>query len=153
MNLWLQLSARSDLSRAGVHHTRVSARPLNSKAGCKSRFVTWHDAESDSGIRESVSASVEALVLQAYKQKQQQPEDESHVCVGGWSGVHCEDSLLRTLFGLLMWETIFTSNECEDAPPVFRHRYQAAPLDIDCPLAFYIRRKYTVNRGVCSGVR
>ena len=151
MDMLLQLSVRSDLGRAGVRQTHVTARPLNSKAGQKSRFVTWHDGEAGPGMRESLSASVEALVIQAYKQRQQRPEDEADACEGGWSGVHCEGSMLRTLFGLLMWETIFASDESKDAPPVFRHRYQDVPLDLDWPLAFYIRRKCDTYRGVCSG--
>ena len=151
MNMLLQLSVRTDLGRAGVRQTHVTARPLNSKSGQKSRFVTWHDGETGPGMSESVSASVEALVIQAYKQRQQRPDDDADVCEGGWSGVHCEGSMLRTLFGLLMWETIFSSDESKDAPPVFRHRYQNAPLDLDWPLVFYIRRKYDTYRGVCNG--
>ena len=43
----------------------------------------------------------------------------------GW---HCEGSVLRSLFGLLMWEQIFV-----DCPDVFLTPYQDAPLDLCFP--------------------
>ena len=43
----------------------------------------------------------------------------------GW---HCEGSVLRSLFGLLMWDQIFV-----DCPDVFLTPYQDAPLDLCFP--------------------
>ena len=43
----------------------------------------------------------------------------------GW---HCEGSVLRSLFGLLMWDQIFF-----DCPDVFLTPYQDAPLDLCFP--------------------
>ena len=50
----------------------------------------------------------------------------------GW---HCEGSVLRTLFGLLMWDQIFT-----DMSDVFLTPYQDAPLDLCFPS--FIRSRY-----------
>jgi hypothetical protein len=38
---------------------------------------------------------------------------------GGWQGVHTESGIWLTIFGLLMWDIIFS-----DVPNVFRTRFQ-----------------------------
>ena len=52
--------------------------------------------------------------------------------VQGW---HCEGSVLRTLFGLLMWDQMFS-----DHPDVFLTPYQDAPLDLNFPN--FVRTRY-----------
>ncbi|EFJ07612.1 hypothetical protein SELMODRAFT_429676 [Selaginella moellendorffii] len=65
--------------------------------------------------------SVEDLALQYYA-----GEDG-----GGWKGVHSESGIWLTLFGLLMWDVIFS-----DVPDVFQTPFQTAPLDL-CTDSFY----------------
>lgn len=48
-----------------------------------------------------------------------------HLC-GDWIGWHCEGSILRSLFPLLMWEEIYETM----VPDVFQTKYQEAPLDL-----------------------
>lgn len=38
---------------------------------------------------------------------------------GGWHGVHTESGIWLTIFGLLMWDILFS-----DVPDVFRSRFQ-----------------------------
>jgi len=81
---------------------------------------------------------------------------------GGWEGWHCEGSVFRTLFGLLMWEELFMSvtdspvetmipsceNEAVDVGEllcvgpldVFITPYQDAPLDLCQPGVFFENR-------------
>lgn len=40
-------------------------------------------------------------------------------------GLHAENTLYRSLFGLLLWDVIFSR-----VPGMFQHRFQAAPLDL-----------------------
>ncbi|EFJ07650.1 hypothetical protein SELMODRAFT_429674 [Selaginella moellendorffii] len=49
----------------------------------------------------------------------------------GWKGVHSESGIWLTLFGLLMWDVIFSDN-----PDVFQTPFQTAPLDW-CTDSFY----------------
>jgi hypothetical protein len=49
----------------------------------------------------------------------------------GW---HCEGSVLRSLFGLMLWDEIFS-----DQPDVFLTPYQDAPLDLCFPSFFRSR--------------
>ena len=58
----------------------------------------------------------------------------------GWEGMHCENNLFRTLFGLLLWDCMF---DCE-IPFVFQNRYQRAPLDIHSD-EFYSSRKEKID--------
>lgn len=44
----------------------------------------------------------------------------------GWKGYHCEGSIFRMLFSLLMWDVIFA-----DVPNVFRNSFQG-----DCRCTF-----------------
>ena len=58
----------------------------------------------------------------------------------GLSGMHCENSFGKTLFGLLMWEIIFDST----VPYVFQTPFQAVPLDFGSK-DFYILRKDKIH--------
>jgi hypothetical protein len=48
-----------------------------------------------------------------------------HLC-GDWIGWHCEGSIVRSLFPLLLWEEIYDIS----IPDVFQTKYQEAPLDL-----------------------
>lgn len=53
---------------------------------------------------------------------------------GGWQGVHTESGIWLTIFGLLMWDVIFS-----DVPNVFRTRFQACLLSYNLFfILFYI---------------
>lgn len=91
-------------------------RPIHSKKSCKSRFVGFDDQD----------VSVEQLAIQHYEQQ-------------GWNGVHTENGIWHTLFGLLMWDIIFS-----DAPDAFNHAFQSAPVDFDTDY-FYARRKELIE--------
>jgi hypothetical protein len=54
---------------------------------------------------------------------------------GRWKGWHCEGSILRSLFGILMWDVFF-----QDVPNVFYTPYQDQPLDLLYGRAFYENR-------------
>ncbi len=59
--------------------------------------------------------------------------DDSQVFIsaidsGGWQGWHCEGSVIYAIYGLLMWDVIYS-----DCPDVFLTPYQDAPLDIHYP--------------------
>ncbi len=61
---------------------------------------------------------------------------------GGWDGWHCEGSVVRYLFGLLMWEVFFMPvyNELTGANiHVFLTPYQDSPIDFPYPSFFHNR--------------
>lgn len=101
--------------------------------------------------------SVEELALQYYARSDW----------GGWQGCHSESEIWHTMFGLLMWDTIFSSkkkrvfpahNSCadfmivsdvlcatQDHEGVFRTPFQSCPLDLTTD-AFYQGRKDRIER-------
>ncbi|XP_024517552.1 fanconi-associated nuclease 1 homolog, partial [Selaginella moellendorffii] len=89
----------------------IMGRPPNNANGMKSRFYGYDGQQ----------CSVEDLALQYYA-----GEDG-----GGWKGVHSESGIWLTLFGLFMWDVIFS-----DVPDVFQTPFQTAPLDL-CTDSFY----------------
>ncbi len=76
----------------------------------------------------SDACSVEELVLQHYAQ------------IGGWSGVHSEGSIWRSLFVLLLWEIIYDSS----VPFVFQQPCQSVPIDMYSPF-LYLNRKAAIE--------
>lgn len=54
-------------------------------------------------------------------------------------GVHAEGGIWSTLFGLLMWDVLFSP-----VPDVFRTPFQTAPLDLSCP-SFYPARRQVIE--------
>eukprot|EP00952_Eustigmatos_sp_NYUAD-ZCMA_P010786 44029-Eustigmatos_ZCMA.PRE.1 len=78
-----------------------------------------------------MEVSVERLYLEEYANDAQGP----------WWGVHCEGSLLRSLFSLLFFEQLFA-----DVPGVFISPYQDAPLDLHQPWQFYANRESILER-------
>lgn len=57
--------------------------------------------------KDGEQCGVEQLALQYYAEE------------GGWQGVHTESGIWLTIFGLLMWDIIFS-----DVPNVFCTRFQ-----------------------------
>ncbi|KAF5199410.1 Fanconi-associated nuclease 1-like protein [Thalictrum thalictroides] len=101
-----------------IKEVHVLGRPLNCDMGMKNRFY-GNDGEQ---------CGVEELALQYYAEEG-----------GGWQGVHTESGIWMTIFGLLMWDIIFT-----DVPDVFPTRFQTAPLDLETD-NFYIARKSLIE--------
>lgn len=62
----------------------------------------------------------------------------------GWRGFYVENSLLTGLWGLLMWEEIFSG-----APGAFVHPFQNGPLDLLMP-AFRQRNAVSLGRALGS---
>ncbi|KAL8139730.1 hypothetical protein V2J09_005751 [Rumex salicifolius] len=101
-----------------IIEVQIQGRPLNSKTGMKSIFY-GEDGEQ---------CGVEQLALQYYAGEG-----------GGWQGVHTETGIWLTIFGLLMWDIIFS-----DVPNVFQSKFQIAPLDLDTD-DFYGARKNLIE--------
>jgi Fanconi-associated nuclease 1 len=57
--------------------------------------------------------------------------------------LHCEGSILITIFGLLFWEIIFDAS----VPMVFQSPYQTAPLDFWTEM-FYRSRKQRIDERI-----
>lgn len=106
--------------------------------GGKSRYVS----ASDKVI------SVEELAMEAIREGDVTSETggafSERLCSGGWAGWHCEGSILRSLFGLLLWDALFGPPGLSNLP-VFVSAYQDAPLDLDCPGAFYLNRAEIID--------
>ncbi|KAK5839541.1 fanconi-associated nuclease 1 homolog isoform X1 [Gossypium arboreum] len=113
---WKTPSFSESLKRK-IIEVHIQGRPLNCEAGRKSRFY-GEDGEQ---------CGVEQLALQYYATE------------GGWQGVHTESGIWMTIFGLLMWDILFS-----DVPNVFRTRFQTAPLDMDTD-HFYLARKSLIE--------
>ncbi|OMO71084.1 putative Zinc finger, Rad18-type [Corchorus capsularis] len=101
-----------------IPEVHIQGRPLNCEAGRKSRFY-GEDGEQ---------CGVEQLALQYYAAEG-----------GGWQGVHTESGIWLTIFGLIMWNILFS-----DVPNVFRTRFQTAPLDLETD-HFYLARKSLIE--------
>ena len=101
--------------------------PTGPLLGKRSTKTTWLD-ELDT--QEQVS--VESMCLSYYR---------SH-SGGCWKGYHVEGGLLRTLFGLLFTDIIFTY-----VPNVFQTAFQTCPLDLHTD-AFYPARLSEINRRI-----
>uniref|UniRef100_A0A0D3GDC4 Fanconi-associated nuclease n=1 Tax=Oryza barthii TaxID=65489 RepID=A0A0D3GDC4_9ORYZ len=97
-----------------IKEVNIEGRPLNCETGAKNVFYGY-DGEL---------CGVEQLALQYYA-------DEG----GGWRGTHSEGGIWMTIFGLLMWDVIFS-----DVPDVFQTKFQTAPLDLETD-EFYRSRK------------
>lgn len=97
----------------------IMGRRLDAEIGKKSRFIGHGDGDI---------CNVEELALQHYEEE------------GGWWGLHCEGSVVRILFSLLLWDVIFTP-----LPDVFQNPFQDSPLDLSFPLVFYENRKALIE--------
>ena len=80
----------------------IEGRPLNCETGTKNLFYGY-DGEL---------CGVEQLALQYYA-------DEG----GAWQGTHSEGGIWMTIFGLLMWDVMFS-----DIQDVFQSKFQVYGL-------------------------
>ncbi|KAF2679356.1 hypothetical protein K458DRAFT_422394 [Lentithecium fluviatile CBS 122367] len=94
-----------------------SPHPTSGKRGMK---TIWIDP------REDGECSVEAMCLSHYRNE-------------GWKGYHSEGGIVRTLFGYLFFDILFTY-----IPNVFQTPYQTCPLDLHTD-AFYPSRISEIN--------
>ncbi|OAP17342.1 hypothetical protein AXX17_AT1G42440 [Arabidopsis thaliana] len=88
----------SNLVDNKIPEVTIQGRSLNCEVGIKNRFY-GEDGEQ---------CGVEQLALQYYSGEG-----------GGWQGIHTESSIWLTIFGLLMWDILFS-----DVPGVFQTRFQ-----------------------------
>ncbi|CAA7048148.1 unnamed protein product [Microthlaspi erraticum] len=102
-----------------IPEVTIQGRSLNCEVGMKNRFY-GEDGEQ---------CGVEQLALQYYNGEGG----------GGWQGIHTESSIWLTIFGLLLWDILFS-----DVPGVFQTRFQTAPLDLETE-SFYLTRKETIE--------
>ena len=84
------------------YQVNIEGRPLNCETGAKNLFYGY-DGEL---------CGVEQLALQYYA-------DEG----GGWQGTHSEGGIWMTIFGLLMWDIMFS-----DIQDVFQSKFQVYDL-------------------------
>ncbi|KAL8672584.1 MAG: hypothetical protein Q9168_002957 [Polycauliona sp. 1 TL-2023] len=106
-------------SRSGRRSsTGGDATSSNSRRGGK---TIWLDPLEDDG-----ECSVEAMCLSSYRSQ-------------GWKGYHSEGGIIRTLFGYLFYDVLFTY-----IPNVFQTAFQTCPLDLHTD-AFYPSRFSEIN--------
>ncbi|XP_010461651.1 PREDICTED: fanconi-associated nuclease 1 homolog isoform X2 [Camelina sativa] len=108
----------SNLDENKIPEVTIQGRSLNCEVGMKNRFY-GEDGEQ---------CGVEQLALQYYSGEG-----------GGWQGIHTESSIWLTIFGLIMWDILFS-----DVPGVFQTRFQTAPLDLETE-SFYLNRKEMIE--------
>ncbi|MCJ1306387.1 hypothetical protein MMC25_000029 [Agyrium rufum] len=96
-------------------------RSSDSGFGKKGRKTIWVDEREGGG-----ECSVEAMCLSWYRDQ-------------GWKGYHSEGSIIRTLFGYLFYDVLFTY-----VPNVFQTPYQTCPLDLHTD-AFFPSRMSEIN--------
>ena len=98
--------------------TENAPTDINTRRGAK---TIWLDPREGLG-----ECSVEAMCLSHYRDL-------------GWKGYHSEGGLIRTLFGYLFYDILFTY-----IPNVFQTSYQTCPLDLHTD-AFYPSRYSEIN--------
>ena len=101
---------------------RNSSPHPSSTIGRRGAKTIWIDEFEGGG-----ECSVEAMCLSHYRSE-------------GWRGYHSEGGIVRTLFGYLFADIMFTY-----VPNVFQTEYQSCPLDLFTD-AFYPSRSSEVNR-------
>ncbi|KAH7909857.1 VRR-NUC domain-containing protein, partial [Hygrophoropsis aurantiaca] len=77
--------------------------------------------------RDGEEVNVETLALQWYEEQ-------------GFKGRHCETRVIRMIFGLLLWDILFSP-----VPGAFETPYQSAPLDV-AEDSFYHSRKDAIEQ-------
>ncbi|MDP2439476.1 MAG: fanconi-associated nuclease 1, partial [archaeon] len=111
-----------------VPEEHFSGTLVSKQLGSKNRF--------EAPLGDGTSCSVEDLCLQLYA-------TEMH---GGWSGSHCEGSIVRALCGLLLWDAIFEGQSDQGTPQRrFVSPFQDGPLDLGCPWLFYLERSAKIT--------
>jgi fanconi-associated nuclease 1 len=109
---------REEPSMQGSNRRNSSPHPNWSRRGER---TIWLDPLEGDG-----ECSVEAMCLSHYRSE-------------GWKGYHSEGGVLRTLFGYLFFDVMFTY-----IPNVFQTPYQTCPLDLHTD-AFYASRLSEIN--------
>jgi len=109
-----KIPSYADYVKRNIKEVNIEGRPLNCETGTKNLFYGY-DGEL---------CGVEQLALQYYA-------DEG----GAWQGTHSEGGIWMTIFGLLMWDVMFS-----DIQDVFQSKFQMAPLDLETD-DFYKSRK------------
>ena len=102
---------------------RRNSNPETSRRGAK---TVWVDEFEGGG-----ECSVEAMCLSWYRSQ-------------GWKGYHSEGGIVRTLFGYLFYDILFTY-----IPNVFQTPYQTCPLDLHTD-AFYPSRSSLIAHRLAS---
>ncbi|GMF40930.1 unnamed protein product [Phytophthora fragariaefolia] len=113
----------------------IVGRPLNRQMGEKSRFVGYDDEP----------CTVEQLVLQYYRDYHADEVIGDKTEIGGWYGIHSEGSVLKNLFGILMWDVLYAS-----ISNVFQTPFQSAPLDFGYATVFYKSRRDLIERRIAQ---
>ena len=103
---------------ANLSSGRRGSDPSSVRRGAK---TIWVDEREGGG-----ECSVEAMCLSWYREQ-------------GWRGFHSEGGIVRTLFGYLFYDVLFTY-----VPNVFQTAYQTCPLDLHTD-AFYPTRASEIN--------
>ena len=103
---------------AGKGRRNSSPHPTG-RRGAKTIWIDEHEGGGE--------CSVEAMCLSYYRSE-------------GWRGYHSEGGIVRTLFGYLFADILFTY-----VPNVFQTEYQSCPLDLFTD-AFYPSRASEINR-------
>ena len=101
--------------------SRTGARRDSDTGPRRGGKTIWVDEREGGG-----ECSVEAMCLSWYRDH-------------GWKGYHSEGGIVRTLFGYLFYEVLFTY-----IPNVFQTPYQTCPLDLHTD-AFYPSRASEIN--------
>ena len=108
--------------RVEREYTPNSRRNSDANQGSRRGAKTiWLDEREGGG-----ECSVEAMCLSWYRDQ-------------GWKGYHSEGGIVRTLFGYLFYDVLFTY-----IPNVFQTPYQTCPLDLHTD-AFYPSRMSEIN--------
>jgi hypothetical protein len=128
--------------------TFIRGRPLNRTMGQKSRLIGFDEEPCTVeqyvlqyfGLYEEIEEEeMVELVLDEKKKKKKSGGDGGGG--GGWYGSHCEGSVLRTLFGLLMWDDVLFKS----IPDVFQTPFQDGPLDFGLVPHFYTVRQVEIE--------
>ena len=109
---------KAETPSRSIHRRGSDGQALTSKRGMK---TIWVDTREGGG-----ECSVEAMCLSWYRDQ-------------GWKGYHSEGGLIRTLFGYLFYDVMFTY-----VPNVFQTEYQTCPLDLHTD-SFYPSRYSEIN--------
>ncbi|KAJ9192329.1 hypothetical protein DTO021D3_8798 [Paecilomyces variotii] len=106
-----------DESPANTSFLKTGGEPVSRRG----RPTAWVDEQVDGG-----ECRVETMCLNWYKEH-------------GWKGYHSEGGIVRTLFGYLFYDIIFSY-----VPNVFQTPFQTCPLDLHTD-AFYPSRASEIN--------
>lgn len=95
--------------------------------------------------RRNNSAEITAHhVALTFEPRQVEAAALSYYKASGWRGIHAENVIVQTLFGLVFWDIIFA-----DVNGAFIHPFQRGPRDLSSP-SFYRRRRALIQRRLKS---